>query len=446
MNSFEKNIKSKSDAFEMQPAQGSFDLVMDALQKKKKRRFIFWLWMLIPGVGVGCGLLLINPFQQTTPLQYLSKGSGAIPWSLKITPGNHPLLSLTINDFTSGQKQNINGQGNLTKTNSPHKNIPIKRVKKQTSYFTQHVREQKTTPEIIPDNKHLPIHTQVNTELLTDLNTRQPEVWVDIHQNGTNYLSFIQKPNLIPIRTFTIPASHPYLTRSNHSRWSLGVYTELGASKNIYENNVHVDSVGYQYANIRTQTDKFLFSYSAGLLVRYAPVKFLAIETGIGFTHYKANQIISDAGVNAGSVTIQDTFLPDTVATIFSVTPVSKEYQNVYDYISIPLKVYYQKKWKWTGLEAGAGVVFDIPVHTSSYAAEENTGLSFLRNDVPSSRLNLFGIQASVNLHAVFHANQFSFFAGPVFKYRMNSMFDKNYIIEQRSYFIGGEFGARYNF
>jgi hypothetical protein len=448
MNSFEKNIKNKADSFEMQPAPGSFDLIMDALQKKKKRRFIFWLWILIPGVVVGCGLLLINPFQRSTPFQYLTSGSETLTWSIKITPGNHPLLSVSMADFSTQQKQYAQ-----VNQNQPHihSTLPSKRVQRtqhEPNNFTLHT-QTKTKLE----GGHTSNNTQVDktmgnnqSEELTErvLPARIQESPLNINAAHTSFIPFTHQPRMFTLQPLMLPQHHPYLVRSNHSRWSIGAYAEAGVSKNIFANNA--DSAGVYYTTVRTNTDKFLFSYSAGLQVRYAPVKFLAIETGIGFTHYTANQIISDAGFNAGSATIEDSFLPDTVATIFTASAVSKEYHNVYDYISIPLKVYYQKKWKWTGVEAGAGVIFDIPVHTSSYAADDSSGLSFLRTDVPSSRLNLFGIQASVNMHMVFHANKFSFFAGPVFKYRMNSMFDKNYIVEQRSYFIGGEFGARYNF
>ncbi len=243
-------------------------------------------------------------------------------------------------------------------------------------------------------------------------------------------------------KVITTPHIFKPIIKNNFSKWSLGLFTQIGASKSIFINNN--DSSGTGYTNIRTSTDQFLFCYSAGLSVRYSPVKFLAIETGIGFTHYESNQIITNGGAASLSITEQTDL--DTALTLLSSSGNSKEYHNTYDYISIPLKLYYQKKWNWTGIKAGAGVLFDIPVNTCSYVADENSGLSFLRKEVKDARLNMFGIQASLNLHMVFHAKRISFFVGPVFKYRLNSMFDDQYIIKQHNYFIGAEMGIRYNF
>ena len=53
MRNFEKHIQEKANSFEMSPLPDSFDKVMAALEKKKKRRFLFWLWFLIPGFAIG---------------------------------------------------------------------------------------------------------------------------------------------------------------------------------------------------------------------------------------------------------------------------------------------------------------------------------------------------------------------------------------------------------
>ena len=443
MKSFEKYIKNNAGSFEMEPMPDSFDKVMEALEKKKKRRFIFWLWIIIPGIVLGGTGIFISLHYLSIQTKYTANALGNLHQGA-VKP--HPTENLnpiknSINIKTTTVYHSTLEVSNETE-NTDHFIVKDKKAQINKNSKSSYQNTQNDLSIVYNSNKNeTTIDLAANVGRI-DFQKREKEFAVLPSQNQINLLSNQPGPGSLKQKNISVPQTFKPLSKNNFSRWSLGIYTQIGASKSIFINNN--DSSGTGYANIRTSTDQFLFSYSAGLNVRYSPVQFLAIETGIGFTHFESNQIIANGG--AASLSIQEFADLDTAITLLSSNGNSKEYHNIYDYITIPLKVYYQKKWKWTGMEVGAGVVFDIPVNTSSYTADENTGLSYLRKDVQDARLNMFGAQGSLNLHMVFHAKKFSFFAGPVFKYRFNSMFNEDYIIKQHNYFIGAEIGGRYNF
>ncbi len=444
MRNFEKNIKNKAYAFQLDPMPDSFDKVMDALEKKKKRRFIFWLWILIPGFLIAGGGLLINQMYSSANAQVQAQ-------SLK---ASH-LLTVLFKE----NKQGLVHEDKYALTETTHTTTPENKMNNRPTSETQSLASKNNQPVFIKEssnqsaefnNRNEKSFVQIEEKTnMTQVPSR--EKWTPIIFSNPYFVTFpthssnpVYSRTQIPFTKSTLPV----IKSNSHQtgRWSIGIYSDLGVSKNIFINNK--DSAGFGYTNARQLTDKFLFSYSAGIQFRYSPVKWLAIETGIGFTHYESNQLLSNAGFSW--TTSGNNNDPDTALTLSSVDPQSAfgpyEYQNVYDYISIPIKVYYQKKWNWTGIEAGGGIIFDLPVNTHSYVADENSNMSYLRHEVKTSRLNVFGIQASANIHLVFHIKKFGLFAGPTFKYRMNSMFDKNYITRQHNYFIGGEMGLRYHF
>jgi hypothetical protein len=440
MKSFEKYIKNNASSFEMEPLPDSFDKVMEALEKKKKRRFIFWLWIIIPGIVLGVTGIFISQHYLSIQTKYTANALGNLHQGAVISQLDEK--EDPIKSYSQTITTNVYNTTSIVSNNKENSHASTAKVTNEViNKNTQSIGNLITNNLSMVSSTHK-MEAPVIIKTTMDRNIREKELLVLPSKTRFNLMEPAPNASFLKLKAINIPNFIKPISTNNFSRWSLGIYTQIGASKSIFINNN--DSSGTGYANIRTSTDQFLFSYSAGLNVRYSPVQFLAIETGIGFTHFESNQIVTNGG--AASLSIQEFADLDTAITLLSSNGNSKEYHNIYDYITIPLKVYYQKKWKWTGMEVGAGVVFDIPVNTSSYTADENTGLSYLRKDIQDARLNMFGVQGSLNLHMVFHAKKFSFFAGPVFKYRFNSMFNEDYIIKQHNYFIGAEIGGRYNF
>jgi len=452
MKSFEKNIKTQANAFQMDPTPGSFDKVIAALEKKKKRRFIFWLWFLIPGFAIGGTIGIYQIFSSSDKTTLAHQKTEYVTESTKNSDEQTTSQSSSTENIISSSSAPDNSNIHSSEKNTEVTNESQTDVTNKNESNTFEKKKNNSTVNTNTKNihqTHIIDANQLNIKnnddkSVTDIGIKKrinesairpffpTSVKIQENRNGSllSTKDIPLEPSILPIPT------------TLHSKFSLGVYSDLGVSKSIFTSKQN-DSTSQGYYSARKETDQFIFSYSAGLQFRYSPVKFLTVETGIGFTHYESNQIIVNGGASSSSMT---TDLLDTVITLFASAPTSKEYRNTYDYISIPLKVYYQKRWKWTSIEAGGGVIFDIPVHTEAYVADENSGYSYLRNTVKDSRLNMFGIQVSANVNMVFHVKKFSLFVGPTFKYRLNSMFDENYIIQQRPYFIGGQLGVRYNF
>jgi len=456
MGKFEKNIKSKANAFEMSPIPGSFDKVMEALEKKKKKRFILWLWIVIPGLLIaGGGIWMLNMdadgfvksntvAHNNTTVNY--KNTEELEAKKQNKKETYNTTGSTKNDGLN-EKEILNKkptQNNTLQTKKQKSTYTNKTFtnKKQLSNATINSLHTNTNNNVDNNISLVPQHTPQNNVILVP--QRNKELFVLGNQSTFNKLPWLNNSlRTNPDFTFKSIKYPPIVFSQNQHRFSLGIYSDLGVSKSIIIDNKN-DSNSSTYTQARNQNDIFLFSYSAGLQFRYSPIKNLAIEAGIGFTHYTSNQVVMDANISMSSTDLEN--YPDTAITLFNTNTISKNYSNVYEYISIPIKLYYQNKWKWIGVEAGGGVIFDIPVHTKSYVANENNGYSYYESTIDNSRLNKFGVQVSANANVVFHFKKIGIFAGPTFKYRVNSMFDDNYIIKQHNYFIGGTIGVRYNF
>jgi hypothetical protein len=448
MRNFEHNIQHKASDFSLEPASDSFEKVMAALEKRKKKRMIIWIWwLLIPGIAIGAGMMFPFIFNNSiSPSSNPAIAAGkpcstihatdsrnqisyihSIPEELSSTQKKPAMTTLAGHQTTTG----------LTNISSNHRDV---RIQSNTIPTNENSRVNKESEQFIP--MELAESTWVNESKID-----HPVAERDIISPVAITIPAFQKlqVNSPGIRSTNFTYLNPKLrgVKEKYSRFSLGGYTDLGVMKSLFLENNYPSSA--DYTNTRKQADQFLFSYSAGLQFRYSPFKFLSFETGIGYSHVRSTQVIASS---IGTWTTTGQPDPDTVMTGAFTSPSidTKEFDNIYGYISIPLKVYYQKKWNWIGIEAGAGVIFDIPVNTYSYEADENNNLSYLRTNVHETRLNRFGIQLSANIHAVFHIKNLSLFAGPTFRYRANSMFDDQYIMKQHYYFVGGETGVRYNF
>jgi len=443
MKDFEKYIQEKASAFEMNPMPDSFDKVMDALEKKKKRRFIFWLWFLVPGILIGAVGILGIQLNSNFSSQNTTASTNTPITSTNTSRVNTNNTQIKTRPTQTEELITDKGEGNITRVEKTNKNFlsekNIRVIKDTTNKQANNTVNNLNKKEDEQNNVSL-------YKLPLVHNFRIKEIGILGHVNHITNIPFGE--NKLLLGTTQIPNIHTNpvdFVSPKTSKFSLGIYTDLGVSKSNFYTSVPVDSTPKgNYTTARKSADKFIFSYSAGLQFRYSPIKFLSIETGIGFTHYESYQIIANSSVTTSSLLDQNE--PDTVLSFASYSSSYKEYYNTYDYISIPFKLYFQKKWTFIGVEAGGGVVFDIPVNTRSYAADENTGVSYLVKDVNHSRLNKFGVLAVANLNLVFHIGKFSLFAGPTFKYRLNSMFDDQYIMQQHPYFIGAQIGVRYNF
>ncbi len=462
MKNFEKNMKNKADSFQMSPLPDSFDKVMAALEKKKKRRFIFWIWFLIPGFAVGATIGVYQVYQgignSTT-----TQNSAQETFANNTTPhkNNSPTYSSskensnfptdntnkkTIDNTQSSKENHINGneksfqnKSTISKnTQGPSNKNLTSDNKEETNTYKSSQTNVITNTRNQTNNSIIDVKQKINESKIHTFSSSLVRVPV------TQQFSLSQKDvPLVPV----LKPNLPEFIIAKRSKFSLGIYADMGVTKSIFSTTVPVDSTFKgSYTGIRSSTDKFMFSFSTGLQFRYSPVKFLSLETGIGFTRMQSYQILLGGGTSASLV--GPTYDPDTAFSIsaYSGNPATKEFYNIYDYVSIPIKIFYQKRWSWIGFEGGGGVIFDIPVNTYSYAADENSGISYLTKTVNNSRLNMFGIQVAANINVVFHIKKFSVFGGPTFKYRLNSMFDNQYIMQQRPYFIGGQIGARYNF
>lgn len=449
----------------MTPGPLVFDRVMETLRKEKTPRGI-WLWLLFPVLILAGTAVTLYQFGQpgTTPVMANTQVETQTTSSI-----SGPLANLQEEVVPSGD----------------HTVSPVNKEQEPVTHLSDHEEHRTVAPH--PDDHHtagsdISAHrnsanqrtgndptqeTRTTTHTTesdltnhTSATTTDQQTSVN-NSTPTGFRPLIAGMQFEPSGSGTIRKNGPGFNRKTFElhplprlmtkapdrfyHFSVGAYLRIGATASHFDTSGSggINTASTEtYTTTRSQNDKFTFSYSTGITFRYRPVRFLAIETGVGFNNFTSNEAILD---NTGSALDITTF-PDTTNFIATGIGTYKEYLNAYSYISIPVHLYFNYDWKWIGVEAGLGASIEVPVFTASYEFDQSSNLMVMRHSVSDSYLNNVGIVGEGKVHAVFHSGRLSFYAGPVFRYRFNSMFRSGYPTQQYPYFIGGETGLRVNF
>jgi len=466
----------------MEPDPEVMDKVMSALHKRRRRRMV-WFWLLIPALLLGTAFFLLR-----------ENGASSTQVTENHNPENvqPPQTGSPQRSSVNDNDQSISGPGSenshregsasdqVTSSGTGNSVVPDNTTVNSGTTVTEHKqetaagqngnstrtvtgnthhdrRENEATRQTTTENNTAPASNSTFAEVVTTEANDQP------NDNSVAGSGITHREKEAPVgfltsgpRHITAPLSAPALSLQPFVQpvasaprafyhFSVGAWFRGGGAASRFEINPDDanPSTSKGYSGNRSEGDRIQFGYAAGLSFRYAPLKFLAIETGIGYSSFSSREVILDNSFNA----LQYDFYPETtnVAVSSLASGTHKTYSNQYGFLTIPVRVYFQQKWKWAGFEAGAGVSLDIPVHERAYEMEMYQFM-VLRKDVESSHLNPVSISLDVNINAVFHAGRFSFYAGPAFRYQLNSMYNSSYVIRQKPYFIGGETGVRINF
>lgn len=438
MIGFEKYYRDLVQSNRMKPKPESFDKIMAALEKKKKRRGGFILFFF------GISIPILFGFYQFIPKNTIIfsqdkkdtlKGISIVKQTKNRSKRNDSIYlknhkpTYVINDKLNETKPM---NQNTSTENKTYNNNNINQTKTMISKNESMLNDLDSNNRTL--NKTI---THISTSSLQNKDESKVELLKITHlkpfmiKSKTDFLS----SKLISLNDLKINKPNSLATK----KFSVGLYSDLGVSKNLYTPNI---SGSETVSNLRNNSDIYLFNYSLGAKFKYNPIPWLGLESGIAYHNFESSQYID--GVTISSLNFIDSF---SFANLSS-SSTGQRINNKYDFISIPLHLYFQTNpINAFGFEAGVGVLFDIPVSTNSFEIKDFTSDQFLlENKVNNSQLNMFGVSLSTQLNFVYHFRRIAFYGGPYFRYRVNSLYRNEYYFNQNTFFIGAEIGVRYNF
>lgn len=446
---FNNYLHREAEKFSMEPSPAVLQHVMDALRKKKKRRIFFWLWIL-PGFGAGILLWAASYF---TPFRQPGSTKGMRLYTLEhhrqktatLLPDD-PLLSRQVPPVTHSQNT---GNTEIKKQQQPHQQDAEK------NSFSQNTQTSPGTGKITKTTTSTTTASTTATTPTTGFRqNNQSEESTLFHSGHENNAQTEPVALLTPYHTVPLPPAYTGIKRPGYEcltvkmtdapqpfrHFAVGLWFSPGVNASLYYSSNGTDSA---YTASRKKNDVFRFGFSAGATFWYSPLKWLALETGIGYTHITSMEQILDNSASAMDAEI----FPQQVdfSSFVSSGGVPKTHPNQYGFLTIPVAVYFQKRWKHLGVEGGIGIDMNIPVYMNAYEHNGSSGTLELKNSVSGSRLNKCILGLNVNANLVFHTGRYSVFAGPVFQYQVTPLYS-GYITRQHPYFIGAKTGFRVSF
>lgn len=208
-----------------------------------------------------------------------------------------------------------------------------------------------------------------------------------------------------------------------------------------------------QYLKNREQNDKALYSYNVGLKVERELGNGLSVSVGALYSIVKfeeirlVNQVVIDSVsmVNNGGN-------PMTLAEADRYQLIREQNRNSFDIsfssLEVPVQVYYTYTYKKMFYQATVGMAYSYLFKTRSLVFDASDSLNVQEtDDAKNDRLRQHNLLLMAGANVGYRMNKrWSCYMGPVFRYSLNSIYSKDYIIRQQPYYLGLETGIRISF
>lgn len=238
-----------------------------------------------------------------------------------------------------------------------------------------------------------------------------------------------------------MPASHTV-----KPNWNITVLFTPQLVNSVYNANSGASlSWMKQYLENREQNDKAVYSLNAGLKVERRLSNRLSISAGVLYSVVKFEEI------RLANIIVRDT-LSQNLGTSYETDQVKEVNRNSFDIsfssLEIPVQVYYTLEHKKMFYQVTAGAAYSYLFKTRSLVFNVNDSLNIHEtDDAGNKRLQQHNVLLIGGLHAGYRFNKrWSVYMGPVFRYSLNSIYSKDYIIRQQPYYIGIEMGLKFSF
>jgi hypothetical protein len=502
-------LKQHAAGFEIKPASASFDKVMQRRNAAGNRRKII-LWSMAASVAVVAMLLVfvprtVNKTQEmavagpqspsvTVPVEQKNEivaGKG----NEKSAPVENPAASKKDNVAKQNEQQN-NGSslssGSVEQTSIAPVKAPQQAVVKNIGGKTNHRNtnpkgnsSEKQRQALAANNKQKqtrnadvtiakpePVFAQptllatnpaVKTEIKKPSETDVLPVQASSTKAGEPIAAVTVKPVADSIITPQMAANVPdsatpplpdaFVSKSPKQWHVTAVFTPQLFNSVYNANSEATLSWMKQYLNNREQNDKALYSYNVGLKVERDLGHGFSVSAGVLYSIVKFEEIrmVNQVMIDSASL-VNNGGNPMTLAEADRHNLVKEQTRNSFDIsfssLEVPVQFYYTLNRKKMYYQANAGVAYSYLFKTRSLVFDESDSLNVQEtDDAKNDRLRQHNILLMGGINVGYRiSKRWSCYMGPVFRYSLNSIYSKDYIIRQQPYYLGLETGVRFSF
>jgi hypothetical protein len=228
--------------------------------------------------------------------------------------------------------------------------------------------------------------------------------------------------------------------------WSISALFTPQLFNSVYNANSSANlSWMKQYLENRQQNDRALYSYNTGLKLERKVSDHFSVSAGVLYSTVKFEEIrkVSTVIIKPNERVGMAASGEDT-----SVEVTRNSFDISFHSMEVPVQVNYTLRKKNIYYQATVGASYSYLFKTRSLVFDETDSLNVREtNDSKNNRLQQHSLMLLGGIHVgVQLSKHLSLYAGPVFRYSVNSLYSKDYIIRQQPYFVGAETGIKYSF
>jgi hypothetical protein len=463
-DNFQQWLSAKSKQFELAPAEGLFDVTMRKRKNERRQRKLS-IGMRIASLAllITCSVLWLILSEQSLPQATPSRVLSSVqPKPLNLAKNKSDLFSkkpkLLIGKTQIPTAQTkllqLTQQELVTTLLKPNfsKNYRSKNneISIQNNLFNNVMwvnEDRKDTA--INKGKIEVLDLESKVKLILESNRQSKDSFEEIKQE---HVSFDTANSPLSL-TLLAQTDSNILPKVKQQKWGvMAVFTPQVVSSVYNANSDATLSWMKKYISNKEQQDKAQYSWNFGAKIFYHLNQHWLINTGILYSKIQFEEIklVNKLRKDTSSVfpTGQDPYgnleFADQQNLVVEVA------QNSFDIsfssLEIPLQLTFQTKHKKMLYQISAGASYSYLIATRSLVFNLNDSLNVQEtNDASNSRLTRHSLLILAGGAVGYQINSnLSAFAGPVFRYSLNSIYSKDYIIKQRPYYLGMEFGLKY--
>lgn len=457
-------LKGQAKQFELTPQQGSFDVLMHKRQQQRKQRKLFvWLSMsAVVAMVMSIGIWFAT--NRTEPVAIAQKQSTEI---IPLKKDGSTINNVGKEDTEKGKRI----PDNQTSDTYPAKtvpaianDVPVSTTNTSSSPKTIAVKQRKSSTSKPPvSTRETPQKEQGVTTGITQpiVNPMQANIVAPSTPSGN--------PDSIPVKAL-LTDSMPTAAAGDSSKqnpgdpsmevlsvkpaakqsyWSIiGVFTPQ-LINGVYNTNSYASlSWMKKYIENREQNDEAQYSFNAGLKVERTFGKHWSVSTGLFYSMVKFEEIKLLDPVPPEPPSIQGLAAGENT-TKRAVAANQNSLDISFSSLEIPLQVGYRLSHKNWYYQVTAGVSYAYLFNTRSLIFDEKDSLLTVQetNDAGNGRLTQHSVilLGGTNI-GYFFSKRWSCYAGPVFRYSIQPVYNKDYFVGPQPYYLGLELGIKYSF
>jgi hypothetical protein len=438
-------LKEQAAQFSLTPSSGAFDVMMRKReQQRKQRNRLAWISLsaaatLLLSVGFWFFPKHQEPIIVAKHKQQEHAGTKPENQLRKATQQPNTQRSFDVNQSRQAPMVQSNPDKPVLKNRLPKAESQLLLLQNQTPK-PNIARSQDNDPVDVTTKPTPVIISATNRSIETDSNQTQPKM--------DQVLAKVLADSISTASVDTSAQTVALLPDAGkHSYWSvMGVFTPQLMNSVYNANSDATLSWMRKYLQNREQNDKAQYSFNAGVRIEKTINKHWSISTGIMYSMVKFEEIKL---VNA---VVIDTVFAENLAQTAKVSKVVEVTQNRFDIsfssLEVPLQAAYRLQRNKMFYQVNAGISYAYLFRTTSLVFDQTDSLNVKEtNDAGNSRLNQHSLLllAGINVGYEF-SKRWSCYAGPVYRYSLNSIYSKDYIIRQQPYYLGIELGVKYSF